>query len=85
MRTLQLTLDNSSNASSVFIKVYDMDRHTNVRYAFVQAHDKLVLDKLLSGRYEIRYQNLDLAANQSGLRQQRKTAAATPPLTTVNN
>lgn len=82
---LQLTLDNSSNASSVFIKVYDMDRHTNVRYAFVQAHDKLVLDKLLTGRYEIRYQNLDLAANQSGCGQQRKTAAATPPVATVNN
>lgn len=82
---LQLTLDNSSNASSVFIKVYDMDRHTNVRYAYVQAHDKLVLDRLLTGRYEIRYQNLDLAANQAGCGQQRKTAAAAPVVTTVSN
>jgi len=82
---LQLTLDNGSNASAVFIKVYDMDRHANVRYAFVQAHDKLVLDKLLTGRYEIRYQNVDLAANQSGCGQTRKTAAASAPASTISN
>jgi curved DNA-binding protein CbpA len=63
---MQLTLDNAGNASAVFIKVYDMDRHSNVRYAFVQAHDKLVVDKLSSGKYEIRYQNLDVGANRSG-------------------
>jgi hypothetical protein len=81
---LQLTVDNAGNASAVFIKVYDMDRHANVRYAFVQAHDKLVVDKLLSGRYEIRYQNVDLGANQTGCAQ-RKTAAASAPATPVSN
>ncbi|MBA5685660.1 J domain-containing protein [Rugamonas apoptosis] len=59
---MQLLLDNSSNPSAVFIKVYDMDRHANVRYVFVLARDKLVVDKLLSGKYEIRYQNIDLGA-----------------------
>jgi hypothetical protein len=78
---MQLTVDNASNASAVFIKVYDMERHANVRYAFVQAHDKLVVDKLLSGRYEIRYQNIDLGANQAGCAAQRKTAAASTPAT----
>jgi curved DNA-binding protein CbpA len=82
---MQLTVDNAGNASAVFIKVYDMDRHANVRYAFVQAHDKLVVDKLLSGRYEIRYQNVDLGANQAGCAAQRKTAAAGAPATPVNN
>jgi hypothetical protein len=80
---MQLTLDNAGNASAVFIKVYDMERHTNVRYAFVQARDKLVVDKLVSGRYEIRYQNVDLGANQAGCAQ-RKTAAASAPATPVN-
>lgn len=59
---MQLMLDNSTNASAAFIKVYDMERHANVRYVFVLAHDKLVVDKLLSGKYEIRYQNIDLGA-----------------------
>jgi hypothetical protein len=57
---MSLTLDNSSNASPVFIKVYDMDRRSNVRYAFVQPHDKLVVNNLVNGKYEIRYQNIDL-------------------------
>ncbi|MRW90949.1 DnaJ domain-containing protein [Duganella sp. FT80W] len=60
---MQLTLDNSGNGSAVFIKVYDMDRRSNVRYAYVQAHDKLLVDKLANGKYEIRYQNLDVSAN----------------------
>lgn len=59
---MQLLLDNGTNPSAVFIKVYDMERHANVRYVFVQPHDKLVVDKLLSGKYEIRYQNIDLGA-----------------------
>jgi|SRR5450830_1591479 len=58
---MQLTLDNSDNAFPVFIKIFDMDRRSNVRYVFVQAQDKLVVDQLSTGRYEIRYQNIDLA------------------------
>ena len=83
---MQLTLDNAGNASPVFIKVYDMERHSNVRYAYVQAHDKLVVDQLASGKYEIRYQNLDLGANQAGCgAAASRTAAASaeasaPPL-----
>ena len=57
---MQLTLDNSGNASPVFIKVYDLERRANVRYAYVQPHDKLVVDQLSNGKYEIRYQNLNL-------------------------
>jgi hypothetical protein len=63
---MQLTLDNASNASAVFIKVYDLERHVNVRYAFVQAHDKLVVDQLSNGKYEIRYQNIDLGPGKNG-------------------
>jgi curved DNA-binding protein CbpA len=73
---MQLTLDNASNASAVFIKVYDLDRRANVRYAYVQAHDKLLVDKLTNGKYEIRYQNLDIGANPSVCAAANRTAAA---------
>lgn len=79
---LQLLLDNGANASAVFIKIYDTERHSNVRYAYVQAHDKLVVDKLLNGKYEVRYQNLNPGVNRSGCAATSRTAAAaTPPLT----
>ena len=58
---MQLTLDNSGNGFPVFIKVYDLERRSNVRYVFVQAHEKYVVEELVTGRYEIRYQNIDLA------------------------
>ena len=67
---MQLTLDNSDNGSPVFIKVYDLDRRANVRYAFVQAHDKLVVDQLVNGKYEIRYQNIDLSGKNPCSRKQ---------------
>ena len=47
----------------MFIKVYDVDRRANVRYAYVQAHDKYMVDQLANGKYEIRYQNLDSSAS----------------------
>jgi hypothetical protein len=80
---MELTLDNAGNASAVFIKVYDMDRRSNVRYAYVRAHDTLQVDKLSSGKYEIRYQNLDIGANPGACGGANRTAnaeAATPPV-----
>ncbi|QGZ40739.1 DnaJ-like protein [Pseudoduganella flava] len=68
---MQLALDNSGNPLPVFIKVYDLDRRANVRYAFVQAHDKFVVDQLANGKYEIRYQNIDLAGKSACSRKQQ--------------
>ncbi|SFV10094.1 J domain-containing protein [Pseudoduganella namucuonensis] len=65
---MQLTLDNANNPSAVFIKVYDLERKSNVRYAYVLARDTLVVDKLATGRYEIRYQNLHTGADRPGCR-----------------
>jgi curved DNA-binding protein CbpA len=62
---MELSLDNSNNAFPVFIKVYDLERHANVRYVFVQAHDRHIVDELATGRYEIRYQNIDLAGKSA--------------------
>jgi hypothetical protein len=73
---MSLTLDNSSNASPVFIKVYDMDRRSNVRYVFVQPHDKLVVNNLVNGKYEIRYQNIDLGSGKGGCSGRRRADAS---------
>jgi len=84
---MQLTLDNSSNSSAVFIKVYDMERRSNVRYAYVLAHDKLLVDKLSNGKYEIRYQNLDIGANPGACSDTSRTTTASMETATspVNN
>jgi hypothetical protein len=55
---MQLVVDNSANPSAVFVKIYDLDRRSNVRHAYVQAHGRLVIDKLAAGKYEVRYQNI---------------------------
>lgn len=73
---MQLTLDNAKNASPVFIKVYDMDRHANVRYVYVRAHDKMLVDQLAMGKYEIRYQNIDPGADQGACAGHGKMATA---------
>jgi hypothetical protein len=65
---MQLTLDNASNNSAVFIKVYDQERKANVRYAYVLARDSMLVDKLSAGKYEIRYQNIDPAADRAACR-----------------
>lgn len=83
---MQLMLDNANNASPVFIKVYDVDRRANVRYAYVQAHDKLMVDQLANGKYEIRYQNLDSGAScaAAGARAPSRTAAAEAQLSSLH-
>ena len=55
---LQLTVDNAANASPVFIKLYDLDRHANVRHLFLLAHEKFNVEQLAFGRYELRYQKI---------------------------
>jgi len=57
---LQVTVDNSGNASPVFVKLFDTERHSNVRHLFVLPHDKLVVDNLTIGKYEVHYQNVEV-------------------------
>jgi curved DNA-binding protein CbpA len=54
----QLTVDNGANAAAAFVRVFDQERHTNVRHLYVLAHDKFVLDNLTIGKYELHYQNV---------------------------
>ncbi|QOY94811.1 DnaJ domain-containing protein [Massilia sp. UMI-21] len=55
---MQVMIDNSANASPVFVKLYDLDRRSNVRHAYVQPGATFLIDKLSAGKYEVRYQNI---------------------------
>jgi hypothetical protein len=79
---MQLTVDNSANTSAVFVKVFDLDRRSNVRHVYVQANDAMLIDKLAAGKYELRYQNVDAGAAPADCSTQRRNlrqAAANQP------
>lgn len=62
---MQVLVDNATNASAVFVKLYDLDRRANVRHAYVLPHESLTIDKLAAGKYEVRYQNVDLGSGKA--------------------
>ena len=72
---LAVTLDNSDNATPVFVKLFDLERRANVRYLFVLAHDKLTVEQLGAGKYEVRYQAVEPGGEGCG----HVSGAATPP------
>jgi hypothetical protein len=55
---MQVLVDNSNNPSPVLVKIYDLDRRSNVRHAYVLGRAKFLIDKLSAGKYEVRYQNI---------------------------
>ncbi len=57
-REMTVVVDNSANASPVFVKIYDLERRSNVRHAYVLSNGMLTIDGLAAGKYEIRYQNV---------------------------
>lgn len=61
---LQLMIDNSANASPVFVRVVDLDQRVSVRHVFVLAHDSMTVDQLATGRYELRYQNVEVGGDK---------------------
>ena len=71
---LAVTLDNSANATPVFVKLYDLERRANVRYLFVLGHDKLTVEQLGAGKYEVRYQAVEPAGEGCA----RTSGAAAP-------
>jgi hypothetical protein len=62
---MQILVDNSSNPSPVLVKVYDLDRRSNVRHAYVLGRAKFLVDKLSSGKYEVRYQNILMGGSRA--------------------
>ena len=61
---MQVLVDNSGNPSPVLVKIYDLDRRSNVRHAYVLGRAKFLIDKLTAGKYEVRYQNILIGATR---------------------
>ncbi len=80
---MQVLVDNSNNASPVLVKIYDLDRRSNVRHAYVLGRAKFLIDKLSAGKYEVRYQNIMIGGVRpecaSGHRAPLRQAAARQP------
>jgi hypothetical protein len=77
---MQILVDNSNNPSPVLVKIYDLDRRSNVRHAYVLGRAKFLVDKLSAGKYEVRYQNILMGGSRAecapGRRSSLRQAAA---------
>ena len=80
---MQVMVDNTANSSPVFVKVYDLDRRSNVRHIYVLAHETMTIEKLAAGKYEVRYQNIDAGGSQAeclGRKRAQREAAPDPDI-----
>lgn len=71
---MQILVDNGSNPSPVLVKIYDLDRRSNVRHAYVLGRAKFLIDKLSAGKYEVRYQNIVMGASRADCSNGRRAA-----------
>ncbi len=73
---MQIVVDNSGNGSPVLVKVYDLERRSNVRHLYVLAGESLTVDQLAAGKYEVRYQNIEVGGTGADclVRRQRPNA-----------
>ena len=76
---MRVEVDNAANDSAVFVRLVDLERGASVRHAYVLAHESLSIDKLVAGRYEVRYQNVDPGGVRGTCAQALKQAAAAAP------
>jgi len=73
---MQVLVDNSNNPSPVLVKLFDLDRRSNVRHAYVLGRTKFLIDKLAAGKYEVRYQNILVGAPRAECTGVRRPALA---------
>jgi hypothetical protein len=59
---VHLMVDNARNPLAVFVKVVDLARRRTVRHVLVLERERFVIDKLARGRYEVRYQEVQVGA-----------------------
>ncbi len=80
---MQVIIDNGENPSPIFVKLYDLDRRSNVRHVYVQPKGNFIIDKLAAGKYEVRYQNIVVGEDKTecinGRRMPLRQAAAYIP------
>lgn len=62
---MELMVDNAANGSPILVKVFDLERRSNVRHAYVLARDSITIDKLAAGKYEVRYQNIEVGGSKA--------------------
>lgn len=76
---MQIVVDNSANTSPVLVKVYDLERRSNVRHVYLLAHESIAIDKLAAGKYEVRYQEIDVGGSKEDciVRRKRESQPAT--------
>lgn len=72
----QISIDNTRNGSPVLVKIFDLDRRSNVRHVYVLAREIFLVDRLAAGKYEVRYQNVDVGGSPAECAGRRKQAAA---------
>jgi hypothetical protein len=63
-KDMQIALDNSANASAVLVKVVDLERRSNVRHVYVLPNQSWTVEGLAAGRYEVRYQNIEVGGSK---------------------
>ena len=73
---MQIVVDNTANTSPVLAKVVDLERGSNVRHLYVLAGEKLTVDKLAAGKYQMRYQDLDVGGSKEDCLARRKREPA---------
>jgi len=78
-KEVQISIDNTRNGSPVLVKIYDLDRRSNVRHVYVLAQDSIVIDKLSAGKYEVRYQNVDVGGSAADCASRREKATLVGP------
>ena len=76
---MSITVDNAANPSPVLVKVFDLERRANVRHVYLRANDNLVVDKLSTGRYAVRYQNVQTGGSEADCVALRQAAAPARP------
>jgi hypothetical protein len=72
---MQIDIDNSANASPVLVKVIDLERHASVRQLFLLPNERLTVDNLKAGKYEVRYQNIHVGGTREDCLVRRRALA----------
>lgn len=56
----ELTIDNSSNSTDMFVKLVALDSNKTVpvRHAFISANQSFTMNRIKAGRYDVRYMDL---------------------------
>ena len=77
---MRFEINNEDNRSPVLVKIYDLERRSNVRHAYGLGQDRFVIDKLAAGKYDVCYQNIEVGGSKADClaRRQRALQAGQP-------